>query len=290
MPSEFPVTKIIQFAEISQYRAGNDKSSIRQLQSGTFIGILPKLLYMEGTLLQNLNSLNPGISTLRGTAEYVLSLCGKYALQAQNILNSISGGLATITGPSNQSILVGQSASFTIVVTSATSYTIQWLRNGVVIPGATSLTYMLSNAQLTDTGAQFSAVVTNGAGPSSSGTGLLTVTQSIQGFLYYSSSDPGPTLLSNSDPFSYQINYSITHNSPISIPLTVAAANNVFEVIKVPSTENAYHTWFNTNLNQGVIPPPADFVFAPPVTFGEFTYYYTKQLVSMDSTQPLILS
>ncbi|HXP50875.1 MAG TPA: hypothetical protein VN922_13020, partial [Bacteroidia bacterium] len=72
MPSEYPVTTIIKFAQISQYLAANDKASLTQLKSGSFIGILPQLLYMEGMLLQNMNSLNPGISTLRGTAEYVL--------------------------------------------------------------------------------------------------------------------------------------------------------------------------------------------------------------------------
>src|ERR1700744_3033188 len=101
MASEFTISQIIQFAKISQYLAGNEKSSLLQLQSGSYVGILPNLLYMEGTLLQNLYSLNPGSTTLRGTAEYVLSLCGKYLLQAQQILNNLAGTLPVITGPAN---------------------------------------------------------------------------------------------------------------------------------------------------------------------------------------------
>jgi|HubBroStandDraft_3_1064219.scaffolds.fasta_scaffold33234_2 hypothetical protein len=248
MPSEFTIPKIIQFAQISQYLAGNDKSSLTQLRSGSFIGTLPKLLYMEGTLLQNLNSLNPGMSTLRGTAEYVLSLCGKYAIQAQNILNSISGGLATITGPSNQSILVGQSASFTIVVTSSTSYTIQWFRNGVLIPGSTGLTYTLTNAQLTDTGAQFSAVVTNGAGPISSGTGVLTVTANLLAYYYQGNNDYSAALLAGTDNVAYTGNLSITSGQPITVPFPDLGASE-YIILKYPATETTKTSYLN--------PPPS---------------------------------
>lgn len=287
MPSEFPIPTIIKFAEISQYLASNDKSAQKQLQSGSFIGILPQLLYMEGTLLQNLNSLNPAISTLRGTAEYVLSLCGKYAIQAQNILSSISGGLATITGPANQSVLVGQSASFTIGVTSSSAYTIQWFRNGVLIPGATSLTYTLLNAQLTDSGAQFSAVVTNGAGPSSSATGILTVTAALQGSFAYLSTDPGPTLQGGSDPFTYQETFSITTGQPWTMPVPVVATPNMFIIVKGPSSESIKGTWDNGGVNTGVIP---DINWQSPTVIGSQRYYYTRQSISLDPTQNLVLT
>lgn len=287
MPSEFSIAQIIKFSGISQYLAANDKSAQKQLQSGSFIGILPQLLYMEGTLLQNLNSLNPGISTLRGTAEYVLSLCGKYAIQAQNILNSIAGGLATITGPSNQSVLVGQSASFTIGVTSSSAYTIQWFRNGVLIPGATGLTYTLLNVKLTDSGALFSAVVTNGAGPSSSATGVLTVTATLQGSFYYTSTDPGPTLLASSDPFSYQETFSITNGNPWVMNVPVAATPNMFIVVKGPIGQPIKTAWNNQGVNNGPIPDPA---WQNTLAFGGMQYYYTRQAISLDPTQTLTLS
>lgn len=290
MPSEFSINQITQFASISQYLADNEKSSLMQLRSGSLIGNLPGLIYMENYLLQNINNLNPSISTLRGNGEYVLSLCGKYLTQAQQIQLNLGGSKPILTGPANQSVNVGANAVFSVFVVSATPVSYAWFRNGVLIPGANASSYTLLNSQLTDSGSTFFVKATNAAGTTVSSTANLTVTNSIVGYLYYSASDPGPTLVSNSDPFSYQSNYPIIHNTPISIPISVAAANNQFLVAKVPSTESAKSTWFNTNLNQGNIPPPADFVFATPVTFGGFTYYYTKTTVSLDPTQPLVLS
>jgi hypothetical protein len=93
--------------------------------------------------------------------------------------------------------------------------------------------------------------------------------------------------LANSDPFSYQIAFPITHNEPLSITLTTAAADNQFEVIKVPNGESVKTIWFNTALNNGTIP---DLIFEPMVSFGGFDYYYTASLVSLDPTQLLTLT
>ena len=286
MASQFTISQIIEYQEISQYLAGNDKSSLMQLQSGSYIGILPQLLYMEGALLQNLNSLNPGSPTLRGAAEYVLSLCGKYLSQAIQTINNLAGSKPVITGPSNESTTVGGSATFTVSVTSLTPVVIQWLLNGVPT-GIFGSTLIVSNAQLSQNGNLYSVQVTNLAGQVTSNQAVLTVTAGITGYLYYTSTNPGPTLLANSDPFSYQINFPITHNQPLSITLTTQAANNQFLVIKVPSTESTKTTWFNTSLNNGAIP---DLVFEPMVSFGGWDYYYTASLVSLDPTQVLTLT
>jgi len=287
MPSQFSISQIESFASISQYLASNDKSSLMQLQSGSYIGILPSLLYMEGTLLQNMNSLNPSNSTLRGTAEYVLSLCGKYLAQAITIVGNLTGSKPVISSPANESTTVGSSATFTVSVTSATPYVAQWYLNGVIIPGAVGLTYTVSNAQLSQSGNLYSVMATNLAGTVQSNQAVLTVTAGITGYLYYTPMNPGPTLLANSDPFSYQINFPITHNQPLSITLTTQAANNQFLVIKVPSTESTKTTWYNTALNNGAIP---DLVFEPMVSFGGWDYYYTASLVSLDPTQVLTLT
>ena len=286
MASQFTISQIIEYQEISQYLAGNDKSSLMQLQSGSYIGILPQLLYMEGALLQNLNSLNPGSPTLRGAAEYVLSLCGKYLSQAIQTINNLAGSKPVITGPSNESTTVGGSATFTVSVTSLTPVVIQWLLNGVPT-GTFGSTLIVSNAQLSQSGNLYSVMATNLAGTVQSNQAVLIVTAGITGYLYYTPMNPGPTLLANSDPFSYQINFPITHNQPLSITLTTQAANNQFLVIKVPSTESTKTTWFNTSLNNGTIP---DLVFEPMVSFGGWDYYYTASLVSLDPTQVLTLT
>jgi hypothetical protein len=287
MASEFTVPQIINFANISQYLAANENASLMQLKSGSLIGNLPGLLYMENNLLQNMNNLNSSSSTLRGNGEYVLSLCGKYLQQAITITQNLQGSKPIISGPSNQSVNVGVNAVFSVFVISATQVTYQWFQNGVAIPGATTATYTLFNAQLAQSGSTFFVVATNASGQTVSGTASLTVTNSIIGYLYYTATDPGPTLISNSDPFAYQSNYPITHNSPISVPIPSAATPNMFLVFKVPSGESEKSSWFNTALNNGSIP---DSVFQTALSFGGFTYYYTRVQASMDSTQPVILT
>ncbi len=53
----------------------------------------------------------------------------------------------------------------------------QWQRNSVDISGATSSSYTLTNAQLSDSGAQFQCAVTNSFGNVTSNQAQLTVTQ-----------------------------------------------------------------------------------------------------------------
>lgn len=286
MAFELPISSILQIAKVCQYLSAINVANNHTFKGADIDERLIRLIYMERTGIQRAFDLNPNDPTLRNTANYLFSIL-KGTAQAQKIINNQTGILPIITGPANQSVLVGQTATFSVSMVSSTPYTLQWYLNGVIIPGATGLTYNVTNAQLSQSGGLYSVVATNSTGSVSSVQGLLTVTSVITGFLYYTSTDPGPTLQSNSDPFAYQSNYSITHNIPIPVPLSVAAASNQFLVIKVPSTESMKTTWFNTVFNLGGIP---DFVFATALTFGGFTYYYTKQLVSLDPSQPLILS
>lgn len=288
MASEFTINQIIQFANISQYLAGNDKSRLDQLKSGSFVGELPGLLYMENYLLQNINNLNPSSVTLRGTAEYVLSLCGKYGVQAKNIVNNLAQSPPIITGPVNQSGNVGFTAVFGVSVVSSLPITYQWFDYlGNPILGATGSSYSFVNSQLVDSGKTFFVKATNAAGTSVSGTAILTVTVALTAYLYYNVSDPGPTLQANLDPFVYQSNNTITHNAPIAMTLPGGSTPNMYLVVKVPSGESSKSTWFNTALNNGSIP---DSVFQTAITFGGFTYYYTRVAVSMDTSATLILS
>lgn len=287
MPSQFSIPQIVQFGQISQYLAANDKSSFDQFKSGSLIGNLPGLLYMEGTLLQNIHNLNPGSVTERPTAEYVLSLCGKYAIQAQNILNGIAGGLPVLTGPSNQSVGVGATATFSVSVAGVGPFTYAWFLNGIIIPDATSASYANVNSQLSDSGKQFSVAVTNAAGTILSGSATLTVTASLSGSFYYSASDPSAALLANTDPFSYQNTFSITHNTPFVITVPGASTPNMYIVIRVPVGESIKTAWNNQGVNSGPIP---DIVWSAPIQFGGFTYYYTHATISLDPLQTLTLS
>ncbi len=79
------------------------------------------------------------------------------------------------TQPLSITVAGGQSASFTVVATSADTPTYRWTRNGVAIAGATSATYTAAAVQLSDSGASFVAQVTNAAGTAASTAARLTV-------------------------------------------------------------------------------------------------------------------
>ncbi|HSE33358.1 MAG TPA: PQQ-dependent sugar dehydrogenase [Pyrinomonadaceae bacterium] len=87
-----------------------------------------------------------------------------------------TGAPPTITShPSNQSVLVGQPASFSVVATGSETLTYQWQKNMVNIGGATAPTYDLLAAALIDNGAKFRCLVTNSFGTTTSNEATLTV-------------------------------------------------------------------------------------------------------------------
>ncbi len=81
------------------------------------------------------------------------------------------------THPSNQTVTVGGSATFTVVASGTAPLSYQWQRNSSNISGATSSSYTLNNAQLSDSGALFRCVVTNSFGTATSNQAQLTVVQ-----------------------------------------------------------------------------------------------------------------
>jgi uncharacterized protein (TIGR03437 family) len=85
-------------------------------------------------------------------------------------------GPTVSTHPANQSTGTGQSATFTVAATGPSPFGYQWQKNSVDIPGATSSSYTLPNAFLSDNGATFRAVVTNAFGSAISNNATLTVT------------------------------------------------------------------------------------------------------------------
>lgn len=278
----------IQIGKISQYLAAQDESNKYCFQGGSLTPSLSRLIYIVRTQIQTEFARNSTDQSLNSTALYLYALCGKYAARAKNIINAIAGGVPLIiTQPANQSVVVGNSATFTVAVTSASPVTYQWFLNGVAIPGATSSFYTFTNAQLTDSGDGFYVQVTNAVGSVSSNVATLTVSSALTGGLFYTDTDPFPTLNGGSDPFSYQISFPITHNSPFVITLTSAAGANHYLVVKAASTEPVKTIWNNTPFNNGTIP---DSVWRPYLTFGGNDYYVTYNQTPMDYTSALTLS
>jgi len=82
------------------------------------------------------------------------------------------------TQPANQTVSLGQTATFSIVATGNPAPTYQWRKNGTSIGGATSSSYTTPAAVPADNGAVFDVVVTNPSGSVTSTTATLTVNTS----------------------------------------------------------------------------------------------------------------
>ena len=82
------------------------------------------------------------------------------------------------TQPASQTVTAGQTATFLAAASGAAPLSYQWQKNGTAISGATSSTYITPAAATSDTGSQFTVVVSNSAGNAISNAATLTVTAS----------------------------------------------------------------------------------------------------------------
>jgi len=76
--------------------------------------------------------------------------------------------------PTNQTVSLGGSATFSVLVTSGSALTYGWYLNGVAIKGATNSAYTRTNAQFTNAGPYY-VVVTNTGGSMQSSNAILNV-------------------------------------------------------------------------------------------------------------------
>lgn len=112
----------------------------------------------------------------------------QFAVVVSNSAGSATSNAATLTvtaaavaptvttEPASQSVTVGQPASFSVVATGTAPLSYQWKKNGAVMPGATSSSYITAATTTADNGAQFSVMVSNSAGTATSSAATLTVT------------------------------------------------------------------------------------------------------------------
>ena len=101
-------------------------------------------------------------------------------LSSPMAISSSGTGLAVapaITGqPLSQSVLVGQTATFSVTASGTAPLSYQWRKNGAALSGATSASYTTPAETTSDNGAQFTVVVSNTAGSVTSGAATLGVT------------------------------------------------------------------------------------------------------------------
>ena len=109
---------------------------------------------------------------------------GNYSVQVFNGYDSATSSNAVLTvavfapsittQPTNQTVLLGRSASFSVSANGSAPFQYQWLFNSTNIPGATKSIYMIPAVAATNTG-NYSVIVTNSAGGVTSSNALLTV-------------------------------------------------------------------------------------------------------------------
>ena len=92
-------------------------------------------------------------------------------------LNGTStAGPSITTEPANQSISVGQKATFDVIATGSGALTYQWNKNAITIAGATSASYTTPASTNADNGASFTVTVSDSVGSATSSAATLTVT------------------------------------------------------------------------------------------------------------------
>ena len=136
-------------------------------------------------------SLN-GTNLLEGTDAFLvltnaqLSDAGTYSVLVTNGVGSVLSSNAVLTvsvpvvaptiveQPTNQTVTLGGTASFSVVAEGTAPLSYQWRLNGTNLVGATDALMVLANVQLSDAGS-YAALVTNSVGSNLSSNALLTV-------------------------------------------------------------------------------------------------------------------
>jgi hypothetical protein len=90
-------------------------------------------------------------------------------------VNAAAVGPSITTQPSNQTVTVGQTATFSVVAAGTAPLTYQWQKNNSNISGATSPSYTTPATVSGDSGAMFRAIVTNAVASITSNSATLTV-------------------------------------------------------------------------------------------------------------------
>jgi hypothetical protein len=92
--------------------------------------------------------------------------------------------------------IVGQTVEITVTASGTTPFTFAWMKNGVIIPGATSQTLTLAAVKSSDAG-DYSAAVYNSAGSTVSDNASITVTPMLATLTanITSVNYPGPAIL-----------------------------------------------------------------------------------------------
>jgi len=105
----------------------------------------------------------------------------RVVLYENKAISSGSTSPVIVSQPQNVTVVVGQSATFSVTATGSPPLTYQWQRDQVNIPGANQPTYTLYQTSLSDNGARFRCEVSNSYGTITSSEATLTVLDTTAG-------------------------------------------------------------------------------------------------------------
>lgn len=161
-------------------------------QSYTFAGSVPPGMTFRalgssgaGTVSGPINTSTVQLSGTPTTAgTYVISIIGwrgangtsdqHRASYTVTVTGSTNAAPTITTQPTSRTVAAGSPASFTTVVTGFPTPTLQWFKNSVAVPGATTELLTFASATLADAGS-YTLVATNSQGSVTSNAATLTV-------------------------------------------------------------------------------------------------------------------
>jgi hypothetical protein len=123
----------------------------------------------------------PGLGFVAGILALALAGCGGTSGQNGSTGTTSptpptpSSQVSITTQPTNQSVQVGQTATFTVVANGTAPLSYQWQKNSANISGATSASYTTPATAAGDNGTKFDVVVSNASGSVTSNAAMLTV-------------------------------------------------------------------------------------------------------------------
>jgi Immunoglobulin domain len=138
--------------------------------------------YKNGVAIANTNSpiyITPAAATTDNGAVYSVTATNPYGSATSNnatlTVQAVSAPPVITRQPANAAVYLGQQAIFSVIASDPLINKYQWLRNGVVIAGATGNIYLTPAVTAADNGARYSVTVSNIAGSVTSAEAVLTV-------------------------------------------------------------------------------------------------------------------
>jgi Abnormal spindle-like microcephaly-assoc'd, ASPM-SPD-2-Hydin/Immunoglobulin domain len=157
-----------QTAKFSVAATGSGTLSYQWKKNGTAVGGATSSSYTT-----------PATSASDNNAQFTVTVTDMVSSVTSNAatltVNSPSTAPSITAQPASQTVIAGQTATFTVSATGTAPLTYQWSLGGSPISGATSSSYTTPATTTANSGSQFTVTVSNSAGKATSNAAALTV-------------------------------------------------------------------------------------------------------------------